>query len=68
MKSKFIRPGFSCTSGKPVLRNYKNSVCPLIVLGSRCSLLAVKLALDTTSTLWLLCFLLGMIREFIFIY
>lgn len=65
MKSKFIRPVVSCTSGKPVLRNY--SVCPLIVLGGRCSLLAVKLALDTTSTLWLLCFPLGMMREFIFI-
>lgn len=41
--------------------------CPQVVLGSRCSLLAVKLALDTTSTLWLLYFLLGMISEFIFI-
>lgn len=67
MKSKFIRPGFSCTSGKPVLRNYKNSVCRQIVLGSRCSLLAVKLALDTTSTRWSLRFLLGMMSKFIFI-
>lgn len=67
MKSEFIRPGFSCTSGRPVFRNYLSSVCPQIVLGSRCSLLAVKLALDTTSTVWLLCFLLGMMKEFIFI-
>lgn len=38
----------------------KRSVCLLTVLGRRCSLLAAKLALDTTNTPWLLGFRLGL--------